>query len=401
MTSATAADDTASGPLGYDPYDRETARNPHPLFRRLREEAPLYYSEQHDMYAVSRFDDVERVHLDRETFISGRGVTLSILREDVQIPPGTVIFEDPPSHTIHRALLSRMFTPRRVSALEPTIRRLCADLLDPHVGAGGFDFIGDLAAFVPMRVIGMLLGVPEDRQLSLRDAYEGFRDRPEDQREDVLTGDVLADYIAWRADHPSDDVVTVLLNAELEDESGTTRRLTHQELLAYVNIVAAAGNETTRMLIGWTGRLLSDHPDQRRRVAEGPALVPSAIEEVLRFEPPALQSCRYVARATEFHGKAVPAGSTIATLNPAANRDESRFADPDRFDVGRPPGHHFSFGFGAHYCLGQALARLEGRIALEEALRRFPDWEVDEDGAEFLHYDSEMRGWKSLPVVTS
>ena len=164
-----------SSDLVYDPYDRETIVNPHPLFRRLREEAPLYYNEQYDFYAVSRYDDTQSVLLDRETFISRKGVTLDLFLADIEIPPGTLIFEDPPTHGIHRSLLSRMFTPRRVSSLEPDIRNLCANLLDPLVGAGGFDFVTDLGSQVPMRVIGMLLGIPESDQESVRDHFFNSR----------------------------------------------------------------------------------------------------------------------------------------------------------------------------------------------------------------------------------
>ena len=217
---------------------------------------------------------------------------------------------------------------------------------------------------------------------------------------EVFDGEIFAEYIDWRIDNPSDDVMTQLLFAEFEDETGTRRRLTREELLAYVNIVAAAGNDTTRRLITWTGKVLAEHPDQRQLLVDDPALVPNAIEEVLRYEPPPLQNCRYVARDVEWYGRTVPAGSALAMLVPSANRDERRFDDPDRFDVTRKPGTIFTFGFGAHYCLGQALARLQGRIALEEVLARFPEWDVDWDNAKFV-FDGDLRGWDSLPVLTS
>jgi cytochrome P450 len=386
--------------LNYDPTSDEIAYNPHPLFRRLREEAPLYYNEEHDFYALSRHEDVERAHIDRETFISSRGVTLSLLKADVEFPPGTVIFEDPPTHTVHRGLLSRMFTPRKVAALEPQIRGLCAELLDPLVGTGRFDFASDLGAIMPTKVVGMLIGIPDDKSESVRDHFDAYRrDRSSAPRADVFDGAIFAEYIDWRIDHPSDDVMTQLLYAEFEDETGTRRRLTREEVLAYVNIVAAAGNDTTRRLISWTGKVLAEHPDQRRMLVEDPTLVPNAIEEVLRFEPPPMQSCRYVARDCEWYGRTVPAGSAMALLVPSANRDDRRFDDPDRFDIRRKPGQIFTFGFGTHYCLGQALARLQGRIALEEVLERFPEWDIDWEHAKFV-FDGDLRGWDSLPVVT-
>jgi cytochrome P450 len=384
--------------LAYDPYSEEIAYDPHALFRRLRDEAPLYYSEEHDFYALSRFDDVERAHVDRETFVSRRGATLSLLKANVEFPPGTVIFEDPPVHTIHRSLLSRMFTTRRVAGLDEKIRELCAEQLDPLVGTGRFDFASDLGAVMPTRVVGMLIGIPDEESAAVRDFFDAARrDRPDDH--DVFDGAIFADYVDWRAKNPSDDVISQLLQAEFEDENGTTRHLTREELLAYVNIVAAAGNDTTRRLISYTGKVLGEHPDQRRMVAEDPGLAANTIEEILRFEPPPLQSCRYVDRDIELYGQTVPAGSSMALLVASANRDERRIEDPDRFDITRVPGQIFTFGFGAHYCIGQALARLQGRIALEEVLKRWPEWEVDWDNAKFV-FDGDLRGWDSLPVFT-
>jgi cytochrome P450 len=384
--------------LVYDPYDHETIFDPHAVFRRLREEAPLYYSEQYDFYAISRFEDVERTLVNRETFVSHKGVTLDMLKSGMEIPPGTLIFEDPPTHGIHRALLSRMFTPRRIGELEPAIRQLSVGLLDPLVGAGGFDFVADLGSQVPMRVIGMLLGIPEADQEAVRDHFGRNRSDDDVADDGVLSGAIFSEYIDWRIEHPSDDIMTQLLNAEFEGDDGAMRRLTRDELLAYVNIIAAAGNETTRVLIGWMGRLLSDHPDERRVLVEDPSLVPNAVEEILRFEPNTLQNCRYVARDVEYHGTVVPAGSIMVTLTPAANRDDRHFIDPDRLDVRRELGHHLAFGFGAHYCLGQALARLEGRIVLEEVIRRFPQWDADLETSKFM-YHTDMRGYESLPVV--
>lgn len=393
MATATSSD------LLYDPYDPETILKPHALFRRMREEAPLYYSEPYDFYAISRFDDIERTLLNRETFVSHKGVTLDMLKSaDFLIPPGTVIFEDPPTHAIHRGLISRVFTPRRVSGLEPEIRRLCASLLDPVRDVGVFDFVADFGTQVPMRVISMLLGIPEADQETVGEHFRGQRGADDRDDENPLTGGIFADYVDWRVEHPSDDIMTQLLYSEFEDENGAPRRLTRDELLAYVNIIAAAGNETTRILIGWTGKLLAEHPDQRKLLVEDPSLIPNAIEEILRFEPNTLQNCRYVASDTELYGRPVPAGSIMVTLTPSGNRDEAHFADPDTFDVRRKIDRHLSFGFGAHYCLGQALARLEGRIALDEVLKRFQEWDVDLGAAKFM-YHADMRGYESLPTV--
>jgi cytochrome P450 len=255
-----------------------------------------------------------------------------------------------------------------------------------------------------MRVIGMLLGIPEQDQEFVRDFVdEGLRTQPGQPQEypsGFFSGEIFADYVEWRADHPSDDLMTELLLAEFEDESGTTRRLTRSEILSYVNVLAAAGNETSTRLIGWTGKLLADHPDQCARLAEDPSLIPNALEEVLRYEPPALQIGRYVARDAEYYGKKVPEGSAMLFVVASANRDDQRYPDGDTFDVGRKIGSHLTFGYGLHFCLGAALARLEGRIALEEVLKRFRQWEVDWEHARFAS-TTTVRGWEALPVCAT
>jgi cytochrome P450 len=214
----------------------------------------------------------------------------------------------------------------------------------------------------------------------------------------IANNDAFAAYIDWRAEHPSDDLMTELLHAEFEDETGTTRRLTREEVLTYVNVVAGAGNETTTRLIGWAGKVLGDHPDQRAELVADRSLIPNAIEELLRFEPPAPHVGRYVARDVEHYGETVPEGSVMLFLVGAANRDERRFADGERFDIHREVGQHLTFGYGIHFCLGAALARLEGRIALDEVLQRFPEWDVDLEHAA-LAPTSTVRGWETLPAT--
>jgi cytochrome P450 len=391
---------TTSSDVSYDPYDVGINADPYPVFRRLREEAPLYRNEEHDFYAVSRFADVERGLVDRDTYISGRGAILELIKANIEMPPGTLIFEDPPIHTVHRGLLSRVFTPKKMNALEPEIRELCARSLDPLVGTGRFDFVRDLGAQMPMRVIGMLLGIPEADQEAVRDRVDAdLRTEPgKPMQPGVPSGEAFAEYIDWRAEHPSDDLMTEMLNAEFEDETGVTRRLTREEILIYVNVIAGAGNETTTRLIGWAGKVLGDHPDQRRALVEDRSLIPNAIEELLRYEPPAPHVARYVARDVEHYGQTVPEGSVMMLLVGAANRDDRRFPDGDRFDVHRDVGQHLTFGYGVHFCLGAALARLEGRIALDEVLQRFPEWDVELEQAR-LAPTSTVRGWETLPTV--
>jgi cytochrome P450 len=396
---------TTTTRLYYDPYDRAIDADPYPVYRRLREEAPVYYNEQHDFYAVSRFEDVQRALLDRETFSSARGSVLEFIKANIEIPSGVVIFEDPPQHTVHRGLLSRVFTPKKMEALEPRLREFCARALDPLVGGGRFDFVADLGAQLPMRTIGMLLGIPEADQEEARDrADENLRTDPGKPMdvavENIGEGEFFSDYLDWRAEHPSDDLMTELLFAEFEDEKGTQRRLTRDELLLYVSVLSGAGNETTNRLIGWMGKVLAEHTGQRRELVEDRSLVRNAIEELLRFEPPTPHVARYVARDVELYDVSVPAGSAMICLSGSANRDDRRYPDPDRFDIHRQIGQHLTFGYGIHHCLGAALARLEGRVALDEVLTRFPEWDVDWENARRAP-TSTVRGWESLPVFTA
>jgi cytochrome P450 len=395
---------SAASEIYFDPYDVGLNADPYPMFRRLREESPLYYNVQHDFYALSRFDDVNRALVDYQTFSSARGAILELIKANLDIPSGVLLFEDPPIHDVHRKLLSRMFTPRKINDLEPKIREFCAHSLDPLVGADRFDFVADLGAQMPMRVIGMLLGVPEEFQEAARDrANANLRTeagKPMDATADhMMDGEFFGQFIDWRAEHPSDDIMTELLHAEFEDETGTVRRLRREELLTYISVVSGAGNETTTRLIGWTGKVLAEHPDQRRELAADPSLIPAAIEELLRFEPPAPHVARYVTRDVEYYGQHVPAGSVMTMLIGAANRDHRQFPpDGDVFDIRREASQHLTFSVGTHYCLGSALARLEGRIALEEILKRFPEWDVDLTEAK-LSPTSTVRGWDTMPAV--
>jgi cytochrome P450 len=393
---------TSKSDVYYDPYDVGINADPYPVYRRLREESPLYYNEAYDFFALSRFEDVEKGLVDWNTFSSAKGGILELIKADMELPIGVFIFEDPPVHSMHRGLLSRVFTPRRMNALEPQIRDFCAQSLDPLVGGDRFDFVADLGAQMPMKVIGMLLGIPERDQEAIRD-YSDANLRTEAGKpmqysdNNALSGEIFAEYIEWRSEHPSEDLMTDLLNAEFEDEMGTTRRLTRDEILIMVNVIAGAGNETTTRLIGWAGKVLGDHPDQRRELAEDLSLVPNAIEELLRYEPPGPHIGRYVLHDVEYYGQTVPAGSAMLMLAGSANRDDRRYPDGDRFDIHREIGQHLTFGYGIHYCLGAALARIEGRIALEEVLKRFPEWEVDLDNAQ-LSPTSTVRGWETLPT---
>ncbi|HWP65982.1 MAG TPA: cytochrome P450 [Candidatus Limnocylindria bacterium] len=385
----------------YDPYDVHIDDDPYPTWKRLRDEAPLYRNTTLDFYALSRWDDVKPALADWQTYRSGRGTVLEVIKAGVQIPPGILLWEDPPIHDAHRALLARVFTPRRMLDLEPLVRRCCVAALDALVDRDEFDVIGEFGIEMPLRTIGFLFGIPEADQHAYRRragaalATDGTPIQFDESAFDVMS--VLGDYVDWRARHPSDDLMTELLRAEIEEPDGSRRRLGRDEVVTYASMVAGAGNETATRLIGFAMQLLAQHPDQRRLLVDDPTLIPDAVEEILRLESPSPVQARYVQRDVELWGTRVPAGSTMLLLNGAANRDERHFTNPDRLDVRRNEGPHLAFGYGIHFCLGAALARLEGRVALEEILRRWPDWDVDVARGEMAHTAS-VRGWGYLPV---
>jgi cytochrome P450 len=390
--------------LYYDPFDFAIDDDPYPVWQRMRAEAPLYFNDKYNFYALSRYDDVAQALPDWQTYRSGHGTTADILFSGIEIPPGILLFEDPPLHDLHRRLLSRVFTPRRMLAVEDLVRDLCCRALDPLRDSDGFDFVVDLGAVMPMRTIGFLLGIPEEGQQLIRDRNdETITVDPEggafsaDRIEDAIG--LFAEYIEWRATHPSDDLMTELLNAQVEEPDGSLRPLERTEVLAYTAMIAGAGNETTARLIGFMGQLLGEHPDQRRELAANPSLIPSAVEETLRYEPPSPVQARYVARDTEHYGHTVTEGSYMLLINASANRDEAHFDQPDRYDIHRKGGH-LSFGQGLHFCLGSALARLEARVAFEEVFKRWTDWEVDYTNASRAR-TSSVRGWARMPVTVA
>jgi cytochrome P450 len=387
----------------FDPYDVDINADPYPTYARLREEAPIYHNERYDFWALTRHEDVQKALRNWEVFSSTRSDILDIMKADIELPKGVVMFEDPPAHTAHRGLMSRVFTPKRMAQLEGQVRQFCVRCLDPLVGSDGFDIIAELATMLPMRVIGMLLGIPEQDQVAVRNKTDdNLRTQPGKPmvilEEEVGNGDMFTDYVEWRAEHPSDDLMTMLLNAEFEDEAGETRKLTRQEVLTYTSVLAGAGNETTGRLIGWLAKVLAEHPDQRRAVVQDRTLIPNAIEETLRYEPTGHATARFITEDVEYYGTTVQAGSHILLLSASANRDPRRYKNPDVYDIYRTDVQHMTFGYGLHFCLGAHLARLEGRVALDELLNRWPEWDVDYNGIE-LAPTSTVRGWKRMPLI--
>lgn len=395
---------TATEPAVYfDPYDVEINADPYPVYARLREEAPIYHNAEYDFWMLTRHADVEKALVNWKTFSSSKSDILDLIRAGFDLPGGVILFEDPPVHTMHRGLMSRIFTPRRMAELEEEVRAYCVACLDPLVGESRFDIIEKLARMLPMKVISMLLGIPEQDQEAVRDKTDhNLRTEPgkpmDIAEEDVASGAMFEDYIDWRRDHPADDLMTLLLNAEFEDETGQTRTLTRQEVSTYTAVLAGAGNETTGRLIGWLTKLMAEHPDQRRAVREDRSLLPKVIDETLRFEPTGHATARYVTEDVEYYGTTIPAGSPILLSLAAANRDPRRYENAEIYDIHRTDVQHLTFGYGLHYCLGANLARLEGRVALDEMLNRFPNWDVDLDGMR-LFPTSTVRGWESMPMI--
>ncbi len=388
----------------YDPYDYAIDADPHPVWRRMRDELPVYRNEALDFYALSRFADVMAASLADETFSSAFGTVLELMSDSPGQSP-MMIWQDRPEHTRLRKLVSRAFSPRRIAELEPRVRQICRADLDALVGRDGFDFVADFGARIPVMVISSLLGVPEEDQDSIREWTDALLHR---EPGEVDGGDrhqkmserlwgYFARYVADRRKHPRDDMMTDLIRAEIELDDGSTRRLEDNELLAFIGLLSGAGNETVARLLGWAGVLLARFPEQRALLIRDRSLIPNGVEELLRYEAPSPVQARRLTKDIELHGQTLPRGARVLLLTGSAGRDEREYPDADRFDVTRRIERHVSLGYGVHFCLGASLARLEGRVALEEVLARFPEWTVDEAASEMVH-TSTVRGWAKVPI---
>ena len=402
---------TSFAPPYYDPYDAGIDADPYPVWKRLRDEAPLYFNEQHGFYALSRFADVLGASLDWQSYSSARGTVLEMIdtAAPVDATPGfdaslgMMIFMDPPRHDELRRLVSRAFTPRRVTALHARIRELCAEFLEPQRGGSGFDYVEDFAAKIPTMIIGALLGVPKADQDQLRRWGDMMmRLEPDGVSAEKLEaiGGFSAYMEAMVADRrrtPRDDMTSDLIAAEITRDDGTTRTLDHREVMAFFTLLELAGSETTARLLGWASVLLARHPEQRARLVADRSLVPNAVEELLRYEAPSPIQARFVTRDVQWHGQTVPAGSKIALLTGSAGRDEREYEHPEAFDVTRVFDRHVTFGYGVHFCLGASLARLEAEVVIAETLDRFPEWHVDENDVELVR-TSTVHGPAHVPI---
>jgi hypothetical protein len=385
----------------YNPYAYQIHEDPYPTYAALRAHAPVYRNEELDFWALSRHADVLAAFKDTERFSNDHGVSLDPESWGPQASLGTSFLAfDPPRHTRLRALVSKGFTPRRVAELEQSIRGMSAAYLDPLVGAGRFDFIDELAGKVPMDVISEMLGVPRADRSELRrradllvHREEGHLGVPPDGVEAFAwIRSYFRALLAERRARPGDD----LLSALLEETQG--ERLDEEEIVSFANLMIVAGNETTTKMLANAIYWLWRHPEQRALVREAPtARIPGWIEETLRFDNSTQMLARRIARDVELHGETLRSGERALLLVGSANRDERVFERAGEYDIGRDTTQSVSFGRGVHFCLGAALARLEGRVVLEEWWRRFPDYEIEPAGAVRVH-SINVRGFAALPV---
>lgn len=383
-----------------DLFTDDVRRNPFPVYDRLRAAAPVYHDPRVDLSAVFDYEGVRQALADPETFSSRAA------------PPGGapfdwLIFSDPPRHTKLRALIMRAFTPRVVAGLEPRIRDLSRQLLDRVVQRGEMDLAADYAVPLPVLVIAEMLGIPaadQDRFKRWSDATVGLAGTVAGGPEAARAGaeyrtaanemaPYLAEQLARRRAEPRDDLLSRLAAAELDGD-----RLSEHEILGFFQLLLVAGSETTTNLIGNAVLCLMDHPDQLTRLRASPELIPSAVEEVLRYRSPLQVVFRQTRRDVEMHGRTIPAGKLVLLMIGSANRDPGQFPDPGRFDVGRDPNPHVAFGHGIHFCIGGPLARLEGRIALEDLLARVRGFAPAGDGSWVPRVGFHVHGPTRLPI---
>jgi cytochrome P450 len=400
---------TQAEELYWDPFDWKLHEDSHPVWRRMREEAPLYRNDQYDFWALTRFDDVLRVLVDWKTYSSHRGPVLeTIMMGDSlnEYVKHSVICENPPVHDLHRQLLIRAFTPRAVKHIESRVREFAQKILDERVDPHGFDFVDDYGGRVPGMVIAAMLGTPDsdlneirhlaEEQISLSD---GSTDKAHFDEVTNKLGEYFMGHVQARRKNPTEDIMSALVTMDFTDEHGETRKLTDLEACGYIQLLSAAGNDTTQRFTGWAGACLAQYPDQRAKLVANPGLIPNAVDEILRYESPSMALARVVMTDVIWYDQMVPEGSTMVIIQASTGRDQRQFENPDVLDVERKIDRHLSFGFGVHVCMGAPLARMQGRIVIEEMLKRFPEWEVEWDKTQIVHTGSNIRGYKRLPIT--
>jgi len=394
-------------PAEFDPFSAEFFNDPTELYRRMRDEAPVYFNERYGFYALFLYQDVCTAHKDWPTFTSTHGVDLSMLTKDPELIALylSLIMMDPPEHDRMRSLVSRVFTPRAVGALEPMVREVITSYLEPFDDADHFDLVKDFSGPFPVEIICRMLGVPEGERQRLRHLLDLMLHRepgemdptPEGVAAGAEFGAYFWDLAGEKRRAPGDDMISRLTQVEVDRGDGQTTRLTDEEIAGFAALLGGAGAETVTKLVGNAAVLFHRHPDQYRKVADDPALIPGAVEEILRFYPPSQYQGRFCTEETELSGGTVRAGYPTLLVTGSACRDERFYDRPDVFDVERPTSLAIGFGYGIHSCLGAALARMESRIAIEELTKRWPRFEVDEANTTRVTM-SNVAGYASVPV---
>jgi cytochrome P450 len=390
--------------LHFDPFDYELHEDPYPTYRALRERAPVYRNEEIGFWALSRHADVVAGFKDPERLCNSGGISLEMgdLGQDMSAVL-SFLGMDPPRHTRMRGLVSRGFTPRRVAELEPRVRAIATSYIDRFVAKGRCDFVADFAGRLPMDVVSEMMGVPESDRDTLRAWADTVLHRDEGVRgvppEGVAASMRLLQYfvqlIAERRKRPGADLASALLQVEVDGD-----RLDEKDIIGFCYLMIIAGNETTTKLLANALYWLERNPSARAEVTANPALVPDWVEETLRFDNSTQLMARTATRDFELHGEKLRRGDKVLLLIGSANRDERVFPNPDVFDVHRDTSESLAFGKGIHFCLGAALARLEGRVSLEEVMRRLPDYRVDASGVQRVH-STNVRGFSALPIEFS
>ena len=389
--------------LNYNPYSFAVHDDPYVTYRRLREEAPAYWNDELQFWALSRFEDVLVAFRDFESYSSANGIALE--HRGVDASGGMqMIMLDPPDHTVLRKLVSRVFTGRRVASMEDEVRRIVDHYLDMVIEAGQCDLVADLTAPFPMDVISAILGIPEGDREHLRDAADkvlvrndGVPTIPDVAFEGML--ELLSYFIDDLPSRRAGRGTGLITDLAQLDAGG--RSLSDEEMLGFCVLFVIAGHETTTKMVANAVELLSRHPEQKSSVVANPELTPGLVEEVLRFHNSTQYMHRTLTRDLEIHGRTMNAGDSVLLLIGAANHDDREFGPTaEVFDISRRPERHLGFGYGAHFCLGAALARLEGKIALEQIHSRIGDYEVDHE-AKVRFHSSNVTGWTSLPISFS
>jgi cytochrome P450 len=391
----------------FDPFSDEYFNDPTEVYRRLRDEAPVYFSERYGFYALSRFADVVTAHRDWQGLSSAHGVDLASLTKDPELIRGyrSIIMMDPPEHDRLRALVSRVFTPRAVTALEPMVREVIRGFLEPLADADEFDVVADFSGPFPIEVISRMLGVPaEDRQairhrldLGLHREPGQLDPTPEGLEAGRENGAYFYALSVAKREQPGDDMLTRLTQVTVDRGDGTETGLDDVEIAGFASLLGGAGAETVTKLVGNAAVLFDEHPDQWEQVRADPAKIPQAVEEILRYLPPSQYQGRFSVEDREFEGGTIPAGYPVLLITGAATRDPRQFDRPDDFDIARPPAIAIGLGHGVHACLGAALARMESRIAIEELARLWSRLEVDRDGLRRVQM-SNVAGYANVPV---